>query len=133
MRCPSCHRRIAGGRTCRDHPDVAAPAPAPAWPAPEAPGWELGALLGAGGFAPVYAVHEAGLVHRDLKPENVWLRSTGAACLFDFGLARGEHDAKLTATGYGMGSASYMAPEMCAGLPVDARADLYAVGVIAYE
>ncbi|MEO8563092.1 MAG: protein kinase [bacterium] len=81
--------------------------------------------------------HAMGVVHRDVKPENV-LFQHGHAVLADFGVARvlaptnpGE---RLTGTGLGLGTLGYMAPEQLAGEPqVDARADLYALGVIAYE
>jgi serine/threonine-protein kinase len=81
--------------------------------------------------------HGAGVVHRDLKPENVLFQHEHAV-LADFGVARvparAELGEGLTATGFGVGTPGYMAPEQLGGAPeVDARADLYAVGVIAYE
>ncbi|WP_309891594.1 protein kinase domain-containing protein [Archangium sp.] len=88
-------------------------------------------------------VHEAGLVHRDLKPENVFLRKDGTLCLLDFGLARfvdGPEDGEpvaspsLTRTGQRLGTAMYMAPEQCLeARDVDARTDLYALGVLLFE
>ncbi|MGH7633119.1 MAG: protein kinase domain-containing protein, partial [Gemmatimonadaceae bacterium] len=84
--------------------------------------------------------HERGVVHRDLKPENILLQH-GHAILADFGIARaveeltrGSPDDRLTAAGLGLGTPGYMAPEQLAAEPeVDARADIYAMGVIAYE
>jgi eukaryotic-like serine/threonine-protein kinase len=76
--------------------------------------------------------HAHGVLHRDLKPANVILASRGPVVI-DFGLARLTDDAPLTATGQCVGSPSYIAPERLAGAPYDARADLYAVGVILYE
>ncbi|HEU4640976.1 MAG TPA: protein kinase, partial [Gemmatimonadaceae bacterium] len=84
--------------------------------------------------------HERGVVHRDLKPENILLQH-GHAILADFGIARALEratrvatDERLTATGLGLGTPGYMAPEQLAAEPdVDARADIYAVGAIAYE
>jgi serine/threonine-protein kinase len=78
------------------------------------------------------AAHRAGIVHRDLKPGNVMLLSDGSVKILDFGLAK-VSDASVTATGDRLGTASYMAPEQIRSGPVDARADLWALGVILYE
>ncbi|WP_437942682.1 serine/threonine-protein kinase [Sorangium sp. So ce341] len=95
--------------------------------------------------AAVDRAHAAGVVHRDLKPENVMLRQVGGPAaeiaLLDFGLARlGEADGAteegggLTRTGLRLGSALYMAPEQCLDArDADGRADLYALGVVAFE
>jgi tRNA A-37 threonylcarbamoyl transferase component Bud32 len=75
------------------------------------------------------AVHGAGVIHRDLKPDNIVLRGGEAPVLIDFGVA-------LLASAReqpGVGTPAYMAPEQRHGRRVDARADLYALGVIAYE
>ena len=84
--------------------------------------------------------HALGVVHRDLKPDNIFLQH-GHAILADFGIARAVEQAtlatpaqRLTGTGMGLGTPGYMAPEQLAGEPnVDARADIYAMGVVAYE
>jgi tetratricopeptide (TPR) repeat protein len=84
--------------------------------------------------------HERGVVHRDLKPDNIFLQH-GHAILADFGIARAVEQAartgaaeRLTGTGLGMGTPGYMAPEQLAGDPnVDSRADIYAMGLVAYE
>ncbi|MBM4343321.1 MAG: protein kinase [Deltaproteobacteria bacterium] len=77
--------------------------------------------------------HEAGLVHRDLKPSNIALRAAdGAVRILDFGLALVE-DSSLTPTEHALGTPEYMSPEQCQGESVDARADLYALGVVLYR
>jgi eukaryotic-like serine/threonine-protein kinase len=84
------------------------------------------------------ATHERGVLHRDLKPENVFLVKDGAR-LMDFGLSRLQASAaehahpERTTTGPGAGTPEYMAPEQIAGGAVDARADVYALGLLLYE
>jgi serine/threonine protein kinase len=79
-------------------------------------------------------VHAAGIVHRDLKPENVLVRADGRPIVLDFGLALGRGAPVGDATnGRIAGTPSYMAPEQINGEGIDARADLYAVGVMLYE
>jgi class 3 adenylate cyclase/predicted Ser/Thr protein kinase len=84
------------------------------------------------------AVHAAGVVHRDLKPENLWLVPTPGGeqlKIIDFGIAKLTElpgGTSRTQVGLVMGTPEYIAPEQAAGKPVDARADLYAVGLIAW-
>jgi CheY-like chemotaxis protein len=80
------------------------------------------------------AIHDVGVLHRDLKPGNVMLRRDGTIALIDFGLAKQlELDAEITATGEIFGTPYYMSPEQGHGREVDARSDLYSLGVIFWE
>ncbi len=79
-------------------------------------------------------VHEAGIIHRDLKPPNVMLRDDGSVVLIDFGLARSLLSGDgSTRTGVLRGSPYYMSPEQAQGEALDARTDLYSLGVMLYE
>jgi serine/threonine protein kinase/formylglycine-generating enzyme required for sulfatase activity len=78
--------------------------------------------------------HARGIIHRDIKPANVLLPSPEWPMLADFGIVKlRDDDQKLTIPGLVIGTAAYMAPEQASGLPVDARTDLYATGVVLYE
>jgi len=79
-------------------------------------------------------VHHAGILHRDLKPPNVMLRENDDVALIDFGLARNlEGGLSSTRTGVLRGSPYYMSPEQALGEELDARTDLYSLGIIFYE
>jgi serine/threonine protein kinase len=84
-------------------------------------------------LAGLHYCHGKGVVHRDLKPANMQLSPDGTVKLLDFGIARMDWQPKLTQTGEVFGTAWYMSPEQCKGQSVDARSDLFSVGVIAYE
>jgi serine/threonine-protein kinase len=79
------------------------------------------------------AAHAAGVVHRDLKPANVLVEKGGRVVLTDFGIARAVAGEVASRTLGTVGTPMYMAPEQVSGEPVDARADLYAVGLLLYE
>ena len=81
------------------------------------------------------AAHKIGIVHRDVKPHNVMIRRDGRVTLLDFGVARGAgidmHT--VTATGVIVGTPEYMPPEQFQGYRVDARSDIYSLGIVLYE
>jgi serine/threonine protein kinase len=77
--------------------------------------------------------HKRGVIHRDIKPGNIQVLPDGTAKILDFGIALREGSTVKTKTGLVMGTPNYMAPEQIIGIPVDHRADMWAVGVILYE
>src|SRR5450432_530144 len=79
--------------------------------------------------------HDQGIIHRDLKPNNILLDSKDNPYLTDFGIAKMMQDStgQITATGAIIGTPSYMAPEMWRGEAVDARTDIYSLGIMLYE
>lgn len=77
--------------------------------------------------------HRSGIVHRDIKPDNVHLLPGGIVKLTDFGIARILSESSLTVAGQVFGTPSYMAPEQIKGQAVDARTDLFALGILLWE
>jgi hypothetical protein len=76
--------------------------------------------------------HSLGVVHRDLKPANIML-TAGGVKIMDFGIARVAGAEQLTSAGFMMGTPAYMAPEQVLGAEIDARTDLYAVGIVLFQ
>jgi eukaryotic-like serine/threonine-protein kinase len=79
------------------------------------------------------AAHAVGVVHRDVKAGNILVCSDGRVKVTDFGIARAVDEAGTTQTGFLMGTASYLAPELLRGEPASPASDMYALGVVAYE
>ena len=79
------------------------------------------------------SAHAAGVVHRDLKPQNIMLDAKDRVYVMDFGIAHSLETPGMTQTGALMGTPEYMSPEQAKGVKVDARSDLFALGIILYE
>jgi serine/threonine protein kinase len=77
--------------------------------------------------------HFARIIHRDLKPSNVMVSKQGEVKLMDFGIAKDQQLDPLTRTGMAVGTPAYMSPEQVSGGDVDARTDLYSLGLVLYE
>ncbi len=96
-------------------------------PAPLAAKVASGVLMGLG------HAHAHGIIHRDIKPANLMLSQNGVLKLGDFGIAKASTDQTITETGNLFGTPAYMAPEQALGGKVDARSDLFALGIVFYE
>jgi tetratricopeptide (TPR) repeat protein len=110
-------------------------------------GQNLKAIVGAGGrltreksvdiaqqvCLALETAHTEGVVHRDLKPSNIMLDKTGKVSVMDFGIARSIGPGGVTMTGMLVGTPEYMSPEQVKGEHVDARSDLFSLGIIFYE
>lgn len=79
------------------------------------------------------AAHSENVIHRDLKPQNIMVSENGKVSVMDFGLARSLESTGLTQAGALIGTPAYMSPEQALGNPLDARSDLFSLGIIFYE
>jgi eukaryotic-like serine/threonine-protein kinase len=95
--------------------------------------WEDALLYADQVLAALSYAHKQNVIHRDIKPANMMLTPSGAIKLMDFGIARSGAELGLTVTGTTLGSLAYMSPEQVKCEPIDARSDLYSVGVSLYE
>ena len=79
------------------------------------------------------AARARGIVHRDIKPQNILIAHDGAAKVTDFGIGRTSDLSAMTRTGAIMGTPHYMSPEQAKGVEVDARTDIYSLGIVLYQ
>ena len=98
-------------------------------PLPPAQVVDIGAQVASG----LACAHGLGIVHRDIKSANIMVDGNGNASILDFGLALAPDSTRLTGTGISVGTPGYMSPEQIEGRAVDARTDLWSLGIVMYE
>jgi len=81
----------------------------------------------------LHYAHEHGVIHRDLKPDNIMLDKSNRAVVMDFGIARASQGTGLTQAGSVIGTPQFMSPEQARGIDLDARSDLYSMGLVLYQ
>jgi serine/threonine-protein kinase len=96
--------------------------------------YDVGAVIAMQVARALDYIHYRAIVHRDIKPANVMLSRQGGVKLMDFGIARDRsYDRDLTQTGTGIGTPSYMSPEQILGDKLDARSDIFSLGILLYQ
>ncbi|NUQ81540.1 MAG: serine/threonine protein kinase [Bacteroidetes bacterium] len=81
----------------------------------------------------IQVLHDAGMIHRDIKTENIMISPDGHPKIMDLGLAKAAVFATMTRLGTSVGTLAYMSPQQAVGMPLDATADVYSLGVVGYE
>lgn len=95
--------------------------------------WQQAILLVNQALSALEQAHHLKIIHRDIKPSNIMLTQRGLVKLMDFGIARILDTTRLTRANHFVGTVEYMAPECIKGQPIDARTDIYSLGVVLYE
>lgn len=95
--------------------------------------WELAALVIGQALDALGYAHSLGVLHRDIKPENILIDRRGMVKVMDFGIAYAVGSQRMTREKSIVGTIEYMSPERILGKPMDARSDIYAIGILLYE
>jgi len=95
--------------------------------------YDVAALIGMQVARALDYVHYRGIVHRDIKPANIMLSRAGGVKVMDFGIARDKSFDDLTEAGTGIGTPAYMSPEQILGEKLDARSDIFSLGIVLYQ